>query len=71
MSIVASFFILGVVAQQLLFRSQFDYADSRYSYVRNLLRLKQVAGTLDEADVSELATFNDASDPVRDLAPQR
>ena len=31
-------------AQQRLFRSQFDYADSRYNYVTDLMLLKQAAG---------------------------
>ncbi len=51
-------------AQQQLFLAQFDYADSRYNYVGNLLRLKQIAGTLDEDDVAELATFNTSTDPI-------
>ncbi|MCZ6888881.1 MAG: TolC family outer membrane protein [Gammaproteobacteria bacterium] len=52
-------------AQQQLFLAQFDYADSRYNYVGNLLRLKQIAGTLDEDDVAELATFNTSTDPIQ------
>ena len=51
-------------AQQFLFASQFDYADSRYNYVINLMLLKQAAGTLATADVAELNTFTDPNDQV-------
>ena len=51
-------------AQQLLFRSQFDYADSRYNYILDLLLLKDTAGTLVDADLEELNNFIDANDPV-------
>ena len=51
-------------AQQRLFAAQFDYADSRYNYVLNLMRLKQAAGTLVDADLRELNAFTDATNPV-------
>ena len=51
-------------AQQRLYASQFDYADSRYNYVIGLMALKQVAGALVEEDVAELNRFADSSDPV-------
>ena len=51
-------------AQQRLFSSQFDYADSRYSYIINLMALKQAAGTLEEMDLMELNKFTDPSDQV-------
>ena len=51
-------------AQQRLFSSQFDYADSRYSYIINLMALKQTAGTLEEMDLMELNKFTDPSDQV-------
>ena len=51
-------------AQQRLFSSQFDYADSRYNYVIDLMRLKQSAGTLAEEDLIELNRFADASATV-------
>lgn len=51
-------------AQQRLFSSQFDYADSRYNYVIDLMRLKQNAGTLMEEDLIELNRFADASATV-------
>ncbi len=51
-------------AQQRLFSSQFDYADSRYNYVINLMRLKQTAGTLEDADLYELNTYTDPNDQV-------
>ena len=40
-----------LLAQQRLYASQFDYADSRYNYVTDLLALKQAAGTLNEEDL--------------------
>ena len=51
-------------AQQRLFASQFDYADSRYNYVLDLLRLKQSSGTLTESDIAQLSAFTDAANPV-------
>jgi outer membrane protein len=51
-------------AQQRLFLSQFDYADSRYNYVLDLMRLKQSAGTLTPTDIEQVNTFSDVSDPV-------
>lgn len=54
-------------AQQRLFSSQFDYADSRYNYVIDLMLLKQVAGTLIKDDLSELNTFTDPQDQVKRL----
>ena len=53
-----------LLAQQRLFASQFDYADSRYNYVTDLMRLKQTAGVLAEEDLMELNGFADRSDPV-------
>ena len=52
-------------AQQRLFGSQFDYADSRYTYLLNLMRLKQSAGTLSEADLKELNSYMNPANPVR------
>jgi outer membrane protein len=54
-------------AQRVLFGSQFDYADSRYNYVLNLLLLKQTAGTLAEQDIDDLNAFSDMSNPVERL----
>ena len=51
-------------AQQRLFASQFDYADARYSYIVNLMALKQAAGTLQEMDLIELNNFTDPNDQV-------
>ena len=55
-------------AQNRLFASQFDYADSRYNYVRSLIALKQQAGTLNEADLLDLNTYTDPAVPVKRLA---
>ena len=52
-------------AQQRLFSSQFDYADSRYNYVIDLMRLKQAAGALAPADLEELNTYTDPNDQVK------
>ena len=51
-------------AQQRLFASQFDYADSRYNYILNLLRLKQSTGVIEEIDLIELKQFMDQSNQV-------
>lgn len=58
-------------AQQLLFRSQFDYADSRYNYVLNLMFLKDRSGTLEDADLTELNKYMDADNPVKRLVSLR
>jgi len=54
-------------AQQRLFRSQFDYADSRYRYVADSVLLKQTAGTLSEDDVEELNQHTDSTAQVKRL----
>jgi len=54
-------------AQNRLYASQFDYADSRYNYIKNLLLLKQVTGTLSAEDVNELNQFTDKNDEVKQL----
>jgi outer membrane protein len=51
-------------AQQRLYGSQFDYADSRYTYVTALMALKQVAGVLTEDDLNELNSFVNSADAV-------
>ena len=51
-------------AQQRLFLAQFDYADSRYNYIRDLMLLRQTAGTLNAADVATLNAYSDPSQPV-------
>ena len=58
-------------AQQRLFASRFDYAVSRYTYVKDLMRLKQAAGTLSETDITELNAFFDPNNPVEKLSPTR
>ena len=52
-------------AQRRLFSAQYDYATSRYDYVLNMLRLKESAGILTEADIAELSRYSDNSNPVR------
>ena len=54
-------------AQQRLYASQFSYADSRYAYVTDLLRLKQAAGALIAQDLTELNAFLSATDTVKKL----
>jgi outer membrane protein len=51
-------------AQQRLYDSQFAYADSRYTYLLNLLRLKQQTGLLNAADLEEMNSFMDDGKPV-------
>ena len=55
-------------AQQRLYASQFDYADSRYNYVVNLMALKQAAGTLQLDDLTELNRYADPNNSVRKLS---
>ena len=46
------FTLLAVLdAQRDLFLARRDYAQSRYDYLLNVLKLKQAAGTLAEADL--------------------
>jgi outer membrane protein len=54
-------------AQQRLYASQFDYADSLYNYVLDQLRLKQTAGVLSEKDLLDLNAYADNANPVRAL----
>jgi outer membrane protein len=54
-------------AQQRLYDSQFAYADSRYTYLLNLLRLKQQTGLLNGADLEEMNSFMDRAKPVERL----
>ena len=56
-------------AQQRLFQSQFDYADSRYNYVLDMLQLKLSAGSLEERDIRDLAAYTDPSNPVVRITP--
>ncbi|MDG2461390.1 MAG: TolC family outer membrane protein [Luminiphilus sp.] len=44
-------------AQNKLFAAQRDYANSRYDFVINSLRLKEVAGTLSPEDIARLESF--------------
>ena len=44
-------------AQNKLFGAQRDYANSRYDYIINSLRLKEVAGTLSPEDIATLEGF--------------
>jgi outer membrane protein len=55
-------------AQDNFFRSQFDYADSRYNYMLSLILLKQRAGVLSPEDLLELNRFADPSTPVSRIA---
>ena len=51
-------------AQETFFRSQFDYADSRYNDMLSLILLKQRAGVLAPEDLMELNRFADPNAPV-------
>ena len=46
-----------LVAQQRLFSAQFSYAQARYQYIRDVLRLKQVVGRLSPDDIYELDRY--------------
>jgi len=54
-------------AQNRLYSSQFDYADSRYNYIIDLMLLKQTAGSLADEDLGDLNGFVDPNDPVTRL----
>ncbi|NCF75806.1 MAG: TolC family outer membrane protein [Proteobacteria bacterium] len=58
-------------AQTRLYDSQFAYADSRYTYLLNLLRLKQQTGLLAQPDLQEINSFMDSNAPVERLASLR
>lgn len=51
-------------AQNILYGSQRDYANSRYDYILNLMRLKEQAGLLSPEDVKRLDSFLEAPQPV-------
>lgn len=51
-------------ATNSLYSSQFDYADSRFNYVRSLINLKQLAGTLSAADLNDVSSYTDPNQPV-------
>jgi outer membrane protein len=53
--------------QNTLYTSQYDYADSRYSYVLALFLLKQQSGVLAPEDLYELNSFADPKAPVQSL----
>ena len=44
-------------AQNILYSAERDYANSRYDYILNLMRLKEQAGLLSPADVIKLDSF--------------
>ena len=58
-------------AQTRLYDSQFAYADSRYTYLLNLLRLKQQTGLLAQPDLQEINSFMDSNAPVERLVSLR
>jgi outer membrane protein len=44
-------------AQNTLFSAQRDYANSRYDYILNLMRLKEQAGLLSPEDIGRLDSY--------------
>lgn len=50
-------------AQNTLFSAQRDYANSRYDYIINLMRLKEQAGLLSPADVITLDSYLEVPPP--------
>lgn len=58
-----------LVSQQNLHRALRDYANSRYEYVVDLLRLKQTAGVLAASDIEALDNWLNASNSVQPLTP--
>ncbi len=53
-----------LIAQQNLYQAQRNYDDSRYAYIINMLRLKEVAGNLTPEDVLQLNRWLDAQKQV-------
>ncbi len=53
-----------LVAQRNLYQAQREYDNSRYEYILNLLKLKQVAGNLSPEDVLQLNRWLDKSNQV-------
>jgi outer membrane protein len=53
-----------VVAQRNLYSAQRDYANARYTYIIDSLRLKGAAGILSEEDLAEVNGWLDSSKPV-------
>lgn len=47
-------------AEQRLYRAKFEYANSRYQYILDMLRLLQTAGTLSEANLLKLNEWIEA-----------
>lgn len=57
-------------AQRFLFRALFNYSNARYDYVLNMLKLKQAAGTLSPADITELSGWLEvATAPTANTQP--
>lgn len=57
-----------LLSQRLLYSSQRDYYLARYTYLTDSLRLKQVAGSLTEADIDKI---NEWLHPATDKPEQR
>lgn len=54
-----------LLRQRELFQSEYQYNLSRHNYVLDMLRLKESAGTLSEADIQDLNSNIDAANPVQ------
>ena len=50
-------------AQNTLFSAQRDYANSRYDYILNIMRLKEQAGLLSPEDINNLDSFMEIPPP--------
>lgn len=48
-----------LLSQRTLYQTQRDYANARYDYISNWLRLKEVAGQLNPEDIYQLNTWLD------------
>jgi len=53
-----------LLAQQRLYKAQFNYASARYQYIKDVLGLKHVAGALSPDDIHELNNYMDQNRPV-------
>lgn len=52
-------------ARRQLYQAETNYARSRYDYIVNILRLKEVAGTLNEQDVAEIDAWLESTASAR------
>ena len=55
-------------AQRQLYLAQFQYASARYQYIRDNIRLKEIAGNLSPADVYAINQFIEVDSIIKRLS---